>query len=313
VRILARNLLKKSVRKISKVAAIDCGTNSIRLLISEDGREIVREMEIVKLGEGVDRTKNFSPIAVERTLIALRRFKALIDHHKVERVRFCATSATRDAQNREIFTVPVEAILGVAPEVIVGIEEARLSFLGATSDLPISDAPFLVVDIGGGSTEFVLGERSVQSAISVDIGCVRMTERHFTNDSPTEQEIASTRLDIDRAIDQVETEVPISSARTLVAVAGTATTVAAAALKLPTYDREAIHGARISAERTFEISNWLLSMNKKERADLGFMHPGRVEVIAAGALVLAEILKRTGVKEFIASERDILDGIVATF
>jgi exopolyphosphatase/guanosine-5'-triphosphate,3'-diphosphate pyrophosphatase len=305
--------LKKSVRKISKVAAIDCGTNSIRLLISEDGREIVREMEIVKLGEGVDRTKNFSPIAVERTLIALRRFKALIDHHKVERVRFCATSATRDAQNREIFTVPVEAILGVAPEVIVGIEEARLSFLGATSDLPISDAPFLVVDIGGGSTEFVLGERSVQSAISVDIGCVRMTERHFTNDSPTEQEIASTRLDIDRAIDQVETEVPISSARTLVAVAGTATTVAAAALKLPTYDREAIHGARISAERTFEISNWLLSMNKKERADLGFMHPGRVEVIAAGALVLAEILKRTGVKEFIASERDILDGIVATF
>ena len=301
------------MRKISKVAAIDCGTNSIRLLISEDGREIVREMEIVKLGEGVDRTKNFSPIAVERTLIALRRFKALIDHHKVERVRFCATSATRDAQNREIFTVPVEAILGVAPEVIVGVEEARLSFLGATSDLPTSYAPFLVVDIGGGSTEFVMGERSVKSAISVDIGCVRMTERHFTNDPPTEQEITSTRVDVNRAIDQVEIEVPISSARTLVAVAGTATTVAAAALKLPSYDREAIHGARISAERTFEISNWLLSMNKKERADLGFMHPGRVEVIAAGALVLAEILKRTGVKEFIASERDILDGIVATF
>lgn len=299
--------------KISKVAAIDCGTNSIRLLISEDGREIIREMEIVKLGEGVDRTKNFSPIAVERTLVALRRFKALIDHHKVERVRFCATSATRDAQNRKIFTEPVESILGVAPEVIVGIEEARLSFLGATSELPISDAPFLVVDIGGGSTEFVLGERSVQSAISVDIGCVRMTERYFTNDPPTEQEIASTRFDINRAIDQVEIEVPISSARTLVAVAGTATTVAAAALKLPTYDREAIHGARISAERTFEISNWLLSMDKNERANLGFMHPGRVEVIAAGALVLAEILKRTGAREFVASERDILDGIVTTF
>ena len=299
--------------KISKVAAIDCGTNSIRLLISENGREIIREMEIVKLGEGVDRTKNFSPIAVERTLVALRRFKALIDHHKVERVRFCATSATRDAQNRKIFTEPVESILGVAPEVIVGIEEARLSFLGATSELPISEAPFLVVDIGGGSTEFVLGERSVQSAISVEIGCVRMTERYFTNDPPTEQEIASTRFDINRAIDQVEIEVPISSARTLVAVAGTATTVAAAALKLPTYDREAIHGARISAERTFEISNWLLSMDKNERANLGFMHPGRVEVIAAGALVLAEILKRTGAREFVASERDILDGIVATF
>ena len=301
-----------SVRTISKVAAIDCGTNSIRLLISQDGREILREMEIVKLGEGVDRTKNFSPVAVERTLNALRRFKELIDHHEVVRVRFCATSATRDAQNREIFTGPVEEILGIAPEVIVGIEEARLSFLGATSGLPATDAPFLVVDIGGGSTEFVMGERSVSAAISVDIGCVRMSERHFKSDPPTDAEISSSKQDINRAIDEVLGAVPIKSAKTLVAVAGTATTVAAAALDLPGYDRDAIHGARISAERTLEISAWLLTLTKQERAALGYMHPGRVEVIAAGALVLAEIMKRSGAEEFIASERDILDGIVAT-
>lgn len=297
---------------ISRVAAIDCGTNSIRLLISENGREILRDMEIVKLGEGVDTTKNFSPVAVARTLTALRKFKNAIDANGVTRTRFCATSATRDAQNREIFIEPVREILGIAPEVIPGEEEARLSFLGATSDLEISEAPFLVVDIGGGSTEFVFGRESVESAVSVNIGCVRMTERHFKSDPPTAEEITSVRADVNLAIDKAEAVVPITSAKTLIAVAGTATTVAAAALELPTYDREAIHGSRISAERTIEISEWLLKLSKSERAALGYMHPGRVEVIAAGALVLAEIMRRTGAKEFVASERDILDGIVAT-
>lgn len=300
------------MRQISRVAAIDCGTNSIRLLIAEDGRELIREMEIVKLGAGVDKTKNFSPEAVARTLVALRKFKSLIDQYQVARVRFCATSATRDAENREIFTVPVEEILGVAPEVIAGTEEARLSFLGATAELGRNLAPFLVVDIGGGSTEFVFGDGDVQSAVSVDIGCVRMTERHFRMDPPTQEEIESARLDINLAIDRASKTVPIASARTLIAVAGTATTVAAAALDLPTYDRERIHGARIEALRTIEISEWLLTLNREERAALGYMHPGRVEVIAAGSLVLAEIMKRTGAKEFVASERDILDGIVAT-
>ena len=298
---------------ITNVAAIDCGTNSIRLLISSSsGIELVREMEIVKLGEGVDRTKNFSPEAVARTLKALRRFKELIDQHDVVRVRFCATSATRDAQNREIFTIPVEEILGVAPEVIVGTEEARLSFLGATAELSRELAPFLVVDIGGGSTEFVLGTSDVIAAISVDIGCVRMTERHFSQDPPSADEIANARRDINKAIDRASESVAISSAKTLIAVAGTATTVAAAALHLPEYDRVQIHGARISAERTVEISEWLLSLTRAKRAGLGYMHPGRVEVIAAGSLVLAEIIKRTGAREFVASERDILDGIVAT-
>lgn len=297
---------------MTSVAAIDCGTNSIRLLISRDGHEVLREMEIVKLGEGVDKTKNFAPAAVERTLNALRKFKILIDQENVTRLRFCATSATRDAQNREIFTKPVEEILGITPEVIVGTEEARLSFLGATAELPKDAAPFLVVDIGGGSTEFVLGVNDVISAVSVDIGCVRMTERHFTQDPPSVEEINTARIDVNRAIDQAEKSVAISSAKTLIAVAGTATTVAAAALNLNAYDRERIHGARISAQKTIEISQWLLSLRKAERSALGYMHPGRVEVIAAGSLVLAEIMKRTGAQDFLASERDILDGIVAT-
>lgn len=297
---------------IGNVAAIDCGTNSIRLLITSDGRELVRQMEIVKLGEGVDRTKNFSPVAVERTLAAVRRFKVLIDSHRVTKLRFCATSATRDAQNREIFTKPVEEILGIEPEVIVGTEEARLSFLGATAELSRELAPFLVVDIGGGSTEFVFGFNDVEAAVSVDIGCVRMTERHFTQDPPSAVEISSAQSDINQAIDRASAQVRIADAKTLIAVAGTATTVAAAALKLATYDRERIHGAHISAAQTLAISDWLLGLARSERAALGYMHPGRVEVIAAGSLVLAEIMKRTGATEFIASERDILDGIVAT-
>lgn len=297
---------------MSKVAAIDCGTNSIRLLIVESGVEVIREMEIVKLGEGVDTTKNFSPIAVERTLSAVRKFKEIIDGQGVTRVRFCATSATRDAQNREIFTEPVATILGVAPEVIAGSEEARLSFLGATAELAPESAPFLVVDIGGGSTEFVFGKSEVEAALSVDIGCVRMTERHFTQDPPSANEIERARADINEAIDKAAKAVPIQGSRTLIAVAGTATTVAAAALGLSQYDRDRIHGAHISAARTAEISKWLLSLQRSERAALGYMHPGRVEVIAAGALVLSEIMNRTGAHEFVASERDILDGIITT-
>jgi exopolyphosphatase/guanosine-5'-triphosphate,3'-diphosphate pyrophosphatase len=178
--------------------------------------------------------------------------------------------------------------------------------------MPADSAPFLVVDIGGGSTEFVLGSKEVEAAISVDIGCVRMTERHFTQDPPSSTEIEEARADINRAIDSAASVVAISTSKTLIAVAGTATTVAAAALNLSRYERERIHGAQISAERTLEISAWLLSLTQQERSALGYMHPGRVDVIAAGALVLAEVMKRTGAKEFVASEKDILDGIVAT-
>ena len=299
-----------------RVAALDCGTNSIRLLIAEENpgasafTEISRKMSIVKLGEGVDKNKAFLPDAISRTLAALKAFAAEIAEAKVEKVRFCATSATRDAQNRDDFLIPVAQILGITPEVISGDEEAKLSFLGATQALSKSDGPFLVIDIGGGSTEFVFGVEQVEAARSVNIGCVRMSERHFKNDPPNQSEIDSARIDIRNAIAQAAEVVPIKNAKTLVAVAGTATTVAAAALNLAEYDSELIHLAKISAKETRRVSDWLLTLTRQERSDLGYMHPGRVDVIAAGSLVLAEIIKATGLESFVASENDILDGMV---
>lgn len=295
-----------------RVAAIDCGTNSIRLLIADiEGnsfREVKREMVIVRLGQGVDQTGQFHPDAIERTLAAVDLYAAEIARKGVERIRFCATSATRDAANRNLFIDGVKERLGVEPEVISGEEEATLSFLGATRDLPHNQAPFLVVDIGGGSTEFVIGTDSVESAKSVNIGCVRMTERHFAGgykQSARDYAIA----DIDAAIAEAAEVVPITTATTLIAVAGTATTVAAAALDLPEYDRYSIHLARIPAKRVHEISEMFFAMSREERAKLGYMHEGRVDVIAAGALVLSRIMHATGAQEFIASETDILDGI----
>ena len=301
---------------MKRVAALDCGTNSIRLLIAEENAgastftEISRKMSIVKLGEGVDKNQAFLPDAISRTLSALKVFAAEIAESQVDQTRFCATSATRDAQNRDDFPIPVAQILGITPEVITGDEEAKLSFLGATQALPKSDGPFLVIDIGGGSTEFVFGIEQVGAARSVNIGCVRMSERHFKNDPPNQSEIEGARVDIMNAIALAGEVVPIKNAKTLVAVAGTATTVAAAALNLAEYDSELIHLAKISAVDTRRVSDWLLTLTRQERADLGYMHPGRVDVIAAGSLVLAEIMAATGLTSFVASENDILDGMV---
>ena len=296
-----------------RVAAIDCGTNSIRLLIADiDGnnfREVVRDMEIVRLGQGVDQTGQFHPEAIARTLAAVDKFAAEIAKRGVEKIRFCATSATRDATNRHLFVDGVRERLGIEPEVISGDEEAALSFAGAIQDLDPVNGPFLVIDIGGGSTEFVFGTTSVEAARSVNIGCVRMTERHFANDPATPEQVAAARSDIQAAIAQAAAEVPITQAKTLVAVAGTATTVAAAALNLAEYDRYAIHLARISAIQVHEASAMFLTKSREERLALGYMHPGRVDVIAAGALVLSEIMKATGATEFVASESDILDGM----
>ncbi|MFM8628101.1 MAG: exopolyphosphatase [Candidatus Nanopelagicus sp.] len=298
---------------MSRVAAIDCGTNSIRLLIADitDGKfkEVLRTMEIVRLGQGVDQNKSFHPDAINRTLLAVEKFAQLIASKGVEKIRFCATSATRDAGNRELFTDGVERILGVKVEVIPGEQEAALSFIGATKELSQSDGPFLVVDIGGGSTEFVFGSKTVESAKSVNIGCVRMSERHLNLQPPTMASIAEAIIDIDIAITQAAKEVPITEAKSLVAVAGTATTVAAAALKLENYDRHLIHLSRISATSVYQVAASFQSMNKDQLANLGYMHPGRVDVITAGALVLSRIMAATGASEFIASESDILDGI----
>ena len=298
---------------MSRVAAIDCGTNSIRLLIADitgdNFKEVLRTMEIVRLGQGVDQNKAFQPDAIDRTLSAVRLFKDHIASKGVEKIRFCATSATRDATNRNLFIDGVREILGIEVEVIPGEEEAELSFIGATKELRQSDSPFLVVDIGGGSTEFVFGSEKVDFAKSVNIGCVRMSERHLNTQPPSMAQIAQAIVDIDIAITQAAAVVPITTAKTLIAVAGTATTVAAAALELTDYDRHMIHLSRISASNVHKVAASFQSMNKDQITSLGYMHPGRVDVITAGSLVLSRIMAATGASEFVASESDILDGM----
>ena len=302
---------------MTRVAALDCGTNSLRLLISDvDGErltDVVREMEIVRLGEAVDKTGRFAPAALDRTFAALERYAAAIEKHDVERVRMVATSATRDAANRDEFLRGVRDRLGVDPEVVSGDEEAALSFAGATKELHGTarfPAPYAVCDIGGGSTEFVLGDDTgVIAARSVDIGCVRMTERHLHDDPPTGEQIAAATRNIDAAIALAAQAVPLADARTLVGLAGSVTTVAALVLGLVEYDAERIHHARLSAAEVADTAASLLAMTRAERAGLGPMHPGRVDVIGAGALVLDRIMAAGGFAEVVVSEHDILDGI----
>ena len=302
---------------MTRVAAIDCGTNSIRLLVADVDddrrlRDVSRRMEIVRLGEGVDRTGRFSEGALARTFAALDDYAAEIDSLGAERVRMVATSASRDAANRDVFIGGVQRRLGVTPDVVSGDEEAQLSFIGATGELLGSEfaAPYLVCDIGGGSTEFVLGDdKGVDAARSVDIGCVRMTERHLHDDPPTEEQIRAAGADIEAAIADVAKTVPVDRATTLVGLAGSVTTVAALALDLASYDAERIHHSVISAAEVHGIARSLLRQTREERAALPVMHPGRVDVIGAGALVLDLVLACCGFDEVVVSEHDILDGI----
>ncbi|MGW5212926.1 Ppx/GppA phosphatase family protein [Streptomyces sp. NPDC004051] len=308
---------------MTRVAAVDCGTNSIRLLVADaDPRtgelvDLDRRMTIVRLGQDVDRTGRLAPEALERTFAACRAYAEAVEEHGAQRLRFVATSASRDAENRDEFVRGVLDILGVEPEVITGDQEAEFSFTGATKELTgRADLrrPFLVVDIGGGSTEFVVGDDRVRGARSVDVGCVRMTERHLVRDGavadpPTERQIAAMRADIEAALDRAEETVPLREARTLVGLAGSVTTVSAIAQDLPAYDSAAIHHSRVSRERVREITEWLLRATHAERAAVPSMHPGRVDVIGAGALVLLSIMERIDAKEVVVSEHDILDGI----
>jgi exopolyphosphatase/guanosine-5'-triphosphate,3'-diphosphate pyrophosphatase len=300
---------------MTRVAAVDCGTNSIRLLVADvEGNTLIdvdRRMEIVRLGEGVDRTGRFAPAALERTFAACRRYAEIIEKTKAARVRFVATSASRDVANRDEFVGGVRAAFGVDPEVVTGDEEAELSFLGATRELLGGgyETPFLVVDIGGGSTEFVLGGTSVQAARSVDVGCVRMTERHLHDDPPTAEQAAAARADIEGAIALAAETVPIEQTATLVGLAGSVTTVAAMALDLPAYLPERIHQSRIAAAEVRSVTERLLAMTREERASLPFMHPGRVDVIGAGALILACVVDAVAAEEVLVSEHDILDGV----
>ena len=309
----------------TRVAAIDCGTNSIRLLIADIDRsdgtstltDVVREMRVVRLGEGVDATGELAPEALERTFAATADYAQLIREHRAEAVRFVATSASRDARNRDVFVDGIRDLLGVEPEVISGDEEAALSFAGASSVLPILDGhEVLVVDLGGGSTEFVLGTAGgVTAAKSVDIGCVRLTERHLRNDPPTAEQIAAAEADVDAAIARAGQDVPLERATAVVGVAGSITTITAHAMKLPEYSPDAIHGTELPIDTVRAASTDLLEMVRSERAALPYMHPGRVDVIGAGGLVWRRILERMGglsggrITTATASEHDILDGI----
>ncbi|MER5389486.1 Ppx/GppA phosphatase family protein [Saccharopolyspora sp. NPDC002686] len=312
---------------MSRVAAIDCGTNSIRLLVAdvtvhEDGRrdlrDVHREMRIVRLGQGVDATGRLADEALARTKAALEVYARIAVRKGVERIRMVATSATRDASNREDFFSMVRETLGVDAEVISGDEEARLSFTGAVGDLDPLDGPFAVTDVGGGSSEVVVGtwdgaSADIAAAYSADVGCVRLTERCLHSDPPTDEEVREAEKVARQVLDEAFAAVDCSGVKTWVAVAGTATTLSAIAQDLPEYDPAAIHLSRISHNRIERITEELLGMSHDERAAIGSMHPGRVDVIGGGALVTKvladELAERAGVTGVTVSEHDILDGI----
>jgi exopolyphosphatase / guanosine-5'-triphosphate,3'-diphosphate pyrophosphatase len=314
---------------VKRVAAIDCGTNSIRLLVADGGpvglSDVHREMRVVRLGEGVDETGRLAPAAIERTRLALLDYAERIRSLGATEVRMVATSASRDAANADEFRAVVQAILGVEPEVITGLVEADLSFAGAVASLPGVADPLLLADIGGGSTELVLGSPTAASlgppsmdirpgpqviaSHSMDVGCVRMTERHLHDDPPTEAQVQGALADLRVALQAATADVPVHQAAAFVGVAGTVTTIVALALGLPAYDPDAIHGSVIDYQQVAEVTDRLLGMRRTERAALPVMHPGRVDVIAGGALVLRTVMEFAGAREVIASEHDILDGI----
>ena len=293
-----------------RVAAIDCGTNTIKLLIGDLPQVDVREMRMVRLGQGVDATGRLADEALERTFAAIDEYTALITAHDVERIRFCATSASRDASNADVFVAGVRERLGIEPEVVSGDEEAALAFDGAVRNLRTAPAePVLVLDIGGGSTELVLGRTATgpAAAVSLDIGSVRLHERHLHTDPPTADQIAACVADIDAALDG--SPVPVGDAATVVGVAGTVTSVGAGVLDLAAYDRSLVDQAELAVDDVHALVDRLLAMTTTERLELPWLHPGRADVIGAGALILSRVLRRSGVARVVVSEADILDGI----
>ncbi len=312
---------------MSRVAAIDCGTNSIRLLVADvttsfDGtlalRDLHREQRVVRLGQGVDATGVLDPAALERTRVALVDYTAALRRKGAERVRMVATSAIRDARNRDDFFAMVSGTLGVDAEVISGEEEATLSFVGAVGDLDPDDGPFVVVDTGGGSTELVVGDlaggtATVHAAYSADIGSVRITERCLAGDPPTGAEVAQARELATGILDRAFAAVPVAGVRTWVGVAGTITTLSAYAQGLPEYDSDAVHLSRLPLADLHRVADELLGMTRAERGTHGSIHPGRIDVIGGGALVVdvmaRELAARAGVTELVVSEHDILDGL----
>lgn len=296
------------------VAAIDCGTNSTRLLVTDDdGRIVERLMRITRLGQGVDATRRLAPEAIERTIAVLREYREVMDRHGVKRVRMTATSAARDASNRDEFFDAAEAVLGVRPELLGGDEEGRLSFAGATSELDPEDGPFLVVDIGGGSTEFIVGVSQPEGVISLDIGCVRITEKFIHSDPPAPEELSQAISVVHAYLEDVERELPASkAARRLVGLAGTVTTMAAVEIGLPVYDRDRIHHFVLTRAAAEDVFRTLATEARADRVHNPGLEEARADVIVGGAAILVTIMRHFDFQECLVSEADILDGLAAT-
>ena len=295
------------------VAAVDCGTNSTRLLIGDGRRSVERLMRITRMGEGVDATGRLAPQAIDRVVGVLREFRSSMDRHGVTRCRVTATSAARDAANRDEFFDLAEAVLGHRPELLSGIEEGRLSFAGATADLDPVDGPFLVLDIGGGSTEFVVGTTEVEGTLSCDIGCVRLTEQWIEHDPPLPEELVACLSIAEGHVDDVLRVVPAAAgARTLVGLAGTVSCVAAVEIGLATYDRDRIHHFRLSREAVEDVFRTLATETRAERLENPGMEEDRADVIVGGVAILVKVMRQMGFDECLVSESDILDGLVAS-
>lgn len=297
---------------MSALAAIDIGTNSVRLLVTDSaGNELERSMRMTRLGQGVDVTGELAPEAIARTVAVLAEYADRLRVHGVTRVRAVATSAARDARNGAEFFDAAQRALGVRPELLSGDAEALLSFFGATLGLAHADAPFLVIDLGGGSTEFVLGSERPEAAISLQMGCVRMSERHLRSDPVTSTEVAACEADVRRELQQVREVIDVSKARTVIGLAGTVTALSAMQLGLTRYDATRTHHSRLSSANVIALAARLARANVVERRSM-LVEPARAEVIVGGAVVLATTISELGLGELLVSEHDILDGLAAS-
>lgn len=295
----------------NKVAAIDCGTNSTRLLVRDGPTVLTREMTITQLGQGVDDTRRLAPTAIQRTLDCLVDYRVVLNKYGVERLRITATSAARDASNREQFFDEAEAIVGQRPELLAGLEEGKLSFAGATAELDPDDGPFLVVDIGGGSTEFAYGSTECEAALSVDMGCVRFTEKYIQTDPPAPDELLACLSVTEAHLDDVVRLIPqVQQARTFVGLAGTVSAAAAIEVGLATYDREIIHHFKLSKAATEDVFRTLVTESREDRHHNPGLEEGRVDVIVGGMCILVKVMRYFGFAECLVSESDILDGLV---
>jgi exopolyphosphatase/guanosine-5'-triphosphate,3'-diphosphate pyrophosphatase len=295
------------------MAAVDCGTNSTRLLISDGVRSVERIARITRMGEGVDGTGRLAPVSVRRVLKVLKEFRVLLDQYRVDQIRMVATSAARDAVDSEKFFEAAEEVIGVRPELLTGLEEGRLAFEGAAAQLNPADGPFLVLDIGGGSTEFVVGSGSVEAVYSCDVGCVRLTDQWITHDPPLPEELHACLSVMETHLDDVVRELPgLGGARTLVGLAGTVSCVAAVELGIEVYDRDRIHHFELTKQAVEDVFRTLATENRIERVANPGLEEDRADVIIAGVAILAKVMRQLGFSTCLVSEADLLDGLVAS-